>query len=385
MQQLSNSPVGSIVPTIEGHRAFIPDPLPRDLSLSSVLVDSLTSTSHAVGVLAGVGETIANPLLLYQPLMRREAELSSRIEGTVSSLSEVIGFEVGGRARFQYDAMEVVNYVRALQYGIDNLQRLPISYRLVNEMHAILMEGVRGQDKLPGAFRDNQVYIGSAHSRIEDARYVPPPPDFVRDLFHDLENFVNEREGLLPPLIRCALMHYQFEAIHPYRDGNGRIGRLLIPFFLQEHGLMPIPLLYLSAYFERDRQRYYDELFNVSVTGNRERWLLYFLEGVETEARDAAARIRRLRDLQEEWRALLRDRRESASCLRLLDEVCAQPVLTVRRAAEFLGVTRVGARRVLDRLVDAGIVQRLTGTRPNLYFADRLIEELERPHAIDGS
>ncbi len=385
MQQLIDSPVGAVVSTIEGHGAFVPNSLPRNLPLSSQLVASLTGATHAVGILAGVGETIPNPLLLYRPLMHREAELSSRIEGTVSSLSEVMGLEVGGRARFQDDAIEVVNYVRALQYGIDNLQRLPISFRLVNEMHAILMEGVRGQDKLPGAFRDNQVYIGSTRSRIEDARYVPPPPGLVRDLFHDLENFVNERDDLLPPLIRCGLMHYQFEAIHPYRDGNGRIGRLLIPFFLQERGLMPIPLLYLSAYFERDRQRYYDELFNVSATGGWEQWLLYFLEGVETEARDAAARVRRLRDLQEEWRTLLRNRRESANCLRLLDEVCAQPVLTVRRAAEFLGVTRVGARRVLDRLIDAGIVRRLTGTRPNLYFADRLIEELGRPRATDDS
>ena len=382
MQRLINSPIGEVVPTLDGHRAFVPNPLPRQLSLAPKLVTSLDRSTHAVGLLAGVGETIPNPRLLIRPLMRREATLSSRIEGTVSSLSDILESEVGGRPRYEDDTQEVVNYVRALQHGIDSLWRLPISFRLVNEMHAILMRSVRGEDKSPGEFRDNQVYIGPLGSRITAARYVPPPPERVRDLFHDLENFVNDRESALPPLIQCALMHYQFEAIHPYRDGNGRMGRLLIPFFLQERDLIPVPLLYLSAYFERDRQRYYDELLNVSMTGDWDQWLLYFLEGVETEARDTVARVRRLRSLQDEWRTLLQERRESVNCVRLLDEICAQPVITARRAAEFLGVTGVGARRMLDRLCDAGILRRSTRNRPNLYTAERLIEELERPLAL---
>ena len=382
MQRLINSPGGQLVPTIQGQQSFVPNPLPRQLPLSPTIIASLDRATHAVGILAGVGETIPNPNLLIRPLMRREAELSSRIEGTVSSLSDVLEFEAGGRPRYQDDVREIVNYTRALNHGINSLERLPISFRLVNEMHQILMEGVRGQDKRPGKFRDNQVFIGSPHSRLEDARFVPPPPEQVRDLFHDLENFLNDGEPLLPPLIRCAMMHYQFETIHPYRDGNGRIGRLLIPFFLQERGLMPKPLLYLSAYFERDRPRYYDELLNVSVTGDYLRWIEYFLAGVEHEARDAAARVRRLRGLQDEWRSLLQQRRESVNCLRLLDEICAQPVTTARRTAEFLDVSRVGARRILDRLVDAGIIQLHSHSRPHVYVSERLIDELERPSAL---
>ncbi len=377
MEKLSQSPVGILVPIEGGSSTFVPKPLPETLSLGAETVALLDAASRAVGILAGTGETIPNPHILIRPLLRREAVLSSRIEGTMASLSDVVSAEAGPPTRPQGDVREVMNYVEAVDHGLQRLERLPISYRLVLELHDILMRDVRGQETSPGAFRDTQVYIGPPGSPIEKARFVPPPPRDVRDLFQRLEEFTNRRDGQMPPLVRCALMHYQFETIHPFRDGNGRIGRLLITLFLQESDLLPQPLLHLSAYFERDRQRYYDELLNVSLTGDLERWAQYFLRGVEQEARDTTARIRRLREIQEGWRELLRSRGESANGLRLLDEMCGRLIITAPAASEFLGITDAGARRVLDRLIDAGIVRRFTVTRPNLYIVNELIDVIE--------
>ena len=285
-----------------------------------------------------------------------------------------------GETRTGGDVAEVVNYVRALRLGIDRLGSLPISFRLINEVHERLMQGVRGENKRPGRLRDVQVWIGRPGSSIRDARFVPPPPERLRDLLYDWERFVNEPSDV-PPLVRCALMHYQIETIHPYPDGNGRIGRLLIMLFLSATGVLPIPLLYMSAYFERDRQRYYDELLDVSITGDWEPWLLYFLEGVYREAEDALQRMRRIRALQDEWRELLHSRKASASALRLLEDLLAHPVTTARRASELLDMSDPGARRVLDRLIDAGIVTRRDDTWPHLYVAQRLLDEIERPIA----
>ena len=378
MQRLSDSPCGETVPIGGGQSAFIPNPLPRELAMSSRLVLLLDNASRAVATLAGVGETVPNPHVLAQPFIRREAVLSSRIEGTLASLSDVLAYEASGRKRSGGDVEEVGNYVVALEYGIERLESLPISFRLVNELHERLMSGVRGEDKMPGHFRTTQVWIGAPGSSIRDARFVPPPPERLRDLFFEWESFVNESHNL-PPLVRCALMHYQIETIHPYLDGNGRIGRLLITLFLIDSGVLRTPLLYLSAYFERDRQRYYDELLNVSVTGDWERWLTYFLGGVYRESLDVLERIRRVRSLQEEWRETLLSRRESSNGLRLLEDLFVRPITTVSRVSRLLEVSDPGARRVLGRLIDAGIVNRIESFRPNLYVAQRLIEEIERP------
>ncbi len=379
MQRLVNSPSGRLVPTIEGQSAFVPGSLPDELQLNPQLVMLLDQASRSVAMLAGVGETIPNPHLLIRPFLRREATLSSKIEGTEASLTDVLEFEARGRYRGSGhdDTDEVLNYVIALERGIDRLDSLPISYRLVRELHEILMSGVRGQDKRPGEFRTGQVWIGPPGSSIRNARFVPPPPALLRDLFLDWEGFVNDSLNL-PPLVRCAMMHYQFEAIHPFTDGNGRIGRLLITLFLKATGVLTTPLLYLSAYFERDRQRYYDELLNVSATGDWERWLSYFLEGAHRESQDALVRIRRLRDLQDEWRELLLEQGGAVSGLRLLEELFARPVLAVSDASSVLEMTDPGARGVLNRLVEAGILTRID-TWPVLYIARRLIEEIDKP------
>ena len=382
MERLQNSPSGHLVPTVEGQRAFVPAPLPRHIEPSMQLMRSLEEAASAVANLAGVGETMQNPHLLIRPFVRREAVLSSRIEGTQASISDLFRYEASGRSRPGGDVQEVANYVQALNRGLELLGELPISLRLINQLHAVLMEGVRGEESRPGELRDRQVWIGSTGTPIQEARYVPPPPDLVRDMLLDWELFVNEA-GALPALFQCAMMHYQFEAIHPYRDGNGRIGRLLIPLFLCERGVLPKPFLYLSAYFERDRSAYYDQLFRVSATGDWETWIVYFLRGVAEQARDAQVRVRQIRDLHERMRDDLLMRRESANAQRLLDDIFAMPIVTVSEVSRLLGVTPAGARRILERLVGAGLLEELGDEWPRLYVCGELLDLIGAPSVTE--
>jgi Fic family protein len=345
--------------------------------LSPALVSQLDKASLAVGTLAGVGETLANPHLLIRPFLRREAVLSSRIEGTQASISDVFVFEAAERARTA-DTQEVVNYVRALDRGLELLKDLPICLRLANEVHSILLEGVRGEDKSPGQVRIIQNWIRSGGTLIGDARYIPPPPEMVLDLMSDWERVSNE-ELEMPALVQCALMHYQFEAIHPYVDGNGRIGRLLITLFLREKKILPTPLLYLSAYFDKNKNEYIDHLYRVSVSGKWEPWLEFFLRGVEEQARDALARSRRVRELHERYRSLLQTRKESANAFRLLDLLLENPYTTAPRAAAQLSVTHAGAQGILNRFVKAAILSDVPRTWPRLYAALDLLETIESP------
>jgi len=379
--ELARSPRGHLAPTYQGEMAFVPHPLPRELTLSSRLVVQLDRASRAVSVLAGVGETLPNPHLLIRPFLRREAVLSSKIEGTQASLSDLLLYEVSDTKRDPSgDAREVRNYVRAMEQGQEMLHELPLSVRLFNGLHAVLMEGVRGRDRRPGELRTEQVWIGSEGGSISDARFIPPPAQVVPDLLADLERFVNE-DVEMPPLIQCALMHYQFEVIHPYFDGNGRVGRLLIVLFLCARQVLTTPLLYLSAYFEHRRQEYYDRLLDVSVTGEWEPWLRFFLDGVEQQSLDAIARSRRVRDLHEQYRRLLQQPRASGNALRLLDALFESPYMTPAIAARTLGVTWHGAKGVLERLRAAGVVELLGGRGPTIYVARTLFNVIEAPVA----
>lgn len=220
------------------------------------------------------------------------------------------------------------------------------------------------------------MWIGPEGTLLQDARYVPPPPGMVLDVVSDWERFANE-ELEMPRLVQCALLHYQFEAIHPYLDGNGRIGRLLIALFLYAKGVLRTPLLYLSAYFEADRQAYYDQLLRVSATGDWSTWLEYFLTGVTEQATDALFRTRRLREMHDRYRSLLQESRESINAVRLVDELFAMPFMTAPQASRVLGITTAGARRVLDRLAERGLVKLSPGSWPRLYVADELLEALQ--------
>lgn len=379
--QLDNSPIGHLVATHQSESAFVPVPLPRTLQLSPSAVSLLDRASRAVSVLAGVGETLPNPHLLIHPFLRREAVLSSKIEGTQTSISDLFLYEASGAKRDRGgDAREVRNYVEALEHGLARLEVLPLSVRLSNEVHSVLMAGVRGTDRRPGELRTEQVWIGSEGTSIGEARFIPPPADLVRDLLTDLEEFVNE-ELEMPPLIQCALMHYQFETIHPYFDGNGRVGRLLIVLFLFAKGVLPTPLLYLSAYLERNRDQYYDRLLELSRTGDWEPWLKFFLLGVEQQSKDAVARSRRVRNLLERYRRDLQDRKASANALRLLDAMFERPFMTPALASKILNVTWPGAKGVLERLRGAGIVDVVQGKGALMYVARELLTVIEAPTA----
>lgn len=377
----STSPRGRLVEIDDGNRAFVPDYLPREVILSPELIYRLDEASRAVSTLAGVGETVPNPRLLIRPFMRREAVLSSRIEGTEASLSDLFLYEASERGRPRGDVAEVANYVRALEHGLDLLNELPICLRMSNEMHRILLRGVRGSGTHAGNVRDRQVWIGPPGTPLNQATYVPPPPSFILDLLLDWEKFVND-EILMPPLVQCALMHYQFEAIHPYIDGNGRLGRLFITLLLCSKGVLTQPLLYLSAYFERERQAYYDHLLDVSVTGDWSRWIEYFLDGVIEQSRDALRRARSVRDLHENSRDLLQSHRESGNALLLLDRLFEQPIITVPEAAAALDISQAGARRILERLVGLGLVEFHPDHWPRLYVFRDLLDVLEPATAI---
>ena len=375
---LENSPIGQLVPVGDGQRALVPNPLPRSMEMDSSLVYRLDEASRAVATLAGAGETIPNPHLLTQPFLRREAVLSSRIEGTQASLSDLYLYEASKKASM--DVLEVHNYVRALEEGIELLDKLPICLRLINSLHATLLSGVRGERERPGEIRTEQVWIGKPGTPLEEARFVPPPPSHLIDSLDQWERFVNE-DLQMPPLVQCALMHYQFEAIHPYRDGNGRIGRLLIVLFLYARTILPVPLLYLSAYFERDRQRYYDELLNVSVTGDWRAWLDYFLEGVIQQSNDSLRRARQVRELHEEYRGKVLDRRGSANSLKMADLLFTRPYITAPAASAELGITNAGARRILDRFVEMGLLYVIPNTWPRVYGALELVRMIDAPEA----
>ena len=378
LDQLANSPCGSLVPISGGNRAFVPDRLPYEIELSPQLIYRLDEASRAVATLAGVGETVPNPYLLIRPFVRREAVLSSRIEGTQASLSDLFLFEASAVRRPKGDVAEVANYVKALEHGLGRLEQLPICMRLANEMHEVLLAGVRGAGAYTGRLRQQQVWIGPPGSPLAEATYVPPPAGLVRDLLQDWEEFVN-LDSVLPPLIQCALMHYQFEAIHPYVDGNGRLGRLLIVLFLCEKKVLTQPLLYLSAFFERDRGAYYDHLFRVSATGDWQTWTGYFLDGVSEQAQDALHRARRLRALHDSMKNILQSNRETASALKLLDTLFEAPYMTAPNAARMLEISPAGARRILDRFAKLEIVEFHPETWPRLYVVRDLLDILDAP------
>jgi len=375
---------GELVSVGDRRWVFVPASLPPKLAGGSPLFATLSEADRALGELAGLGRTLPNPHLLARPFLRREAVLSSRIEGTRASLVDLYAFEAGqpslfGKPESRDDVQEVRNYVRALEHGVGRLGELPISQRLLREMHTVLMAGVRGAQRDPGEFRRVQNWIGPPGASMEDATYVPPPPAEIPQALGALERYVHQDTGL-PPLVDIALVHYQFEAIHPFLDGNGRIGRLLITLMLIERDLLPVPLLYLSAYFERHRGAYYDHLLVVSQKGEWEEWLLFFLRGVAAEARDASRRAAKLFGLRESYRERFQREGARGNLLAAVNHLFANPVTGIGELAGALGVSFEAARRLVKRLEDESVLQEITGRRRNrVYAASEIIEVLQGP------
>ncbi len=361
-------------------RAFVPHPLPPDppLVLSGALERAVERAVLAVGRLDGISSLLPDRGLFLYAYVRKEAVLSSQIEGTRSTLSDLLLFEMDEAPGVPMDdVVEVSRYVAALDHGLERMRAgFPISSRLIRDMHGILLAQGRGQDRDPGHFRRTQNWIGG--SRPGNAMFVPPPAPAVPDLIADLERFVHDPGPHLPDLVRAGLLHVQFETIHPFLDGNGRIGRLLITLLLIDAGLLREPLLYLSLYFKRHRGRYYELLDVVRTKGDWEAWLEFFLEGVQESAEGAVVTAQRLDALFAEDRAAVAELgRRAGSALRVHNALKHRPISTIQFITEWTGLAFPTVSSSLDRLVELGVAREITGKQRNRIFAyDRYLATL---------
>jgi Fic family protein len=373
---------GKIIKTQRDYWAFLPNPLPPQLILSWDLVNQLSEADRALSELAGTARTLPNPHLLIGPFIRREAVLSSRIEGTQASLSDLLFFEASGSVDPKApDAREVSNYVKAMEYGLTRLKKFPLSLRFIREIHEHLMDDVGREYLTPGEFRRSQNWIGPDRCTLMEATYVPPPVEEMELALSQFEAYLHA-PSTIPLLIRLAVIHYQFEAIHPFLDGNGRIGRLLITLLLCKEGALPEPLLYLSAYFERYRNDYYRLLLAVSQAGKWIDWISFFLRGVAEQSRDALVRSDQLLQLWQHYRGEFQSARSSALQLRLVDQLFAYPAITTNQAARLLKVTHRSAQLNIEKLIRKGILREATGKQRNrVFIAPQIVKIIEAPHA----
>lgn len=333
---------------------------------------------------------LANPRLVIRPFARREAVLSSRIEGTTAGIEDLVLYELEGEAFGERpdDTKEVSNYLAALDLGLALVEQMPVCNRLVQAEHERLLRGVCGQERRPGEFRHTQNAIGTCGIGLADVRCMPPPVQAMRQAMADLERYIGTRPDGLPLLVQLALIHYQFEAIHPFMDGNGRVGRLLIPLLLHERQHLLQPLLYLSPYIDRHRDEYNDLLLAVSQTAAWEEWIVFFLRGVTEQARESVTIAGHLVDLREHYRDLVTGPQSAANLLRLVDALFETPALTVRSARERLEVTTRPAAAMVDRLVELGLLREVTGrSYGRVFLAQELIaltEAAPDPQLGDG-
>lgn len=393
-ERFSNCPSGQLVQastqTRDGlvrYHAFIPDSLPPALALDIDFVRTLSNADRALGELAGLGNSMPTVQLLISAFIRREAVLSSRIEGSRTGIIDLYAYEAGqlqlpGMTQIpESDNQEVFNYVRALEHGLDRIRDTPVNLGLIRDLHNLLMEnmeGARGMQIHRGEFRAIQnMIIGAANENLQTARFVPPPPLQMNQALHALEEYI-QSEDTYPPLVRLSLIHYQFETIHPFEDGNGRIGRLLISLLLVHWKLLPLPLLDLSAYINRNKDAYCDLLLSVSERGTWVEWVKFFLRGVAEQAVDSATRTKLLLDLREEWRERLTQAHASALPLRLVDSLFKLPIITIPKARDMLDVTYVSAQRNIDKLVTTGIIEPAGKTPVGKAFVAREIIKIIR-------
>lgn len=355
-----------------GYRDFIPEPLPPkpEIKLDNNLQVLLSQADRALARLDGISYILPNPDFFVAMYVRKEAVLSSQIEGTQASLTDVLEFEAGvkvpGKAQ---DIAEVVNYVKAVNYGLDRLKELPMSLRLMKEIHTVLLEGVRGDNKTPGEFRKTQNWIGPLRASLMEATFIPPPPDEMMKAMGDLEKFIHDKKPM-PPLIKSALIHCQFETIHPFLDGNGRIGRLLITFHLCWEKILSRPLLYLSYYFKRNRQEYYDRLNMVRETGDYTRWLVFFLKGVIEVSEQATQTAQRIMTLQKNDNARLAQAGiTSPLAVDLLDKLFSYPIVRVSEIKRLLETTYETANTLVKKFESAGILKEISGKKRGRLYA----------------
>jgi Fic family protein len=361
---------GRFVPQGEAYSAFVPKPLPPapSIDLDPELLALLEQSGTELGRLDGIARVIPDPDFFVSMYVRREAVLSSQIEGTQSTLEDLLEREIGaGADDHRSDVLDIVNYVQAMNFGLERLQTLPLSLRLIREIHRELLKDGRGSHAAPGEFRKTQNWIGPDGATIEQATFVPPPVPEMKKALHQLESFLHE-ESPYPTLIEVGLAHAQFETIHPFLDGNGRVGRLLNTFLLVQRGVLRKPLLYLSYYFKLHRTEYYDRLMAVRLKGDWEGWLAFFLRGVVQTAREATTTAEQIFELRENHRTAIIERGLGENALRLLSELFRRPLLNVNLAAEALGTTYPTASRLVSGFEELGILEEITGRKRSRIY-----------------
>lgn len=372
---------GRLLNAPQEYLAFVPNPLPPPINIDMELALALSKADAALSELSGLGGQLPNPHLLISPYIRREAVLSSRIEGTKASLSDLLIDEIednNSRRPANADIQEIRNYAYALEHGITLLPELPLSLRLIREIHAKLMTGVRGDKATPGEFRRTQNWIGPAGSTPMTAAFVPPPVAEMHECLDEWEKFLHVHD-VIPDLIQCAMMHVQFETIHPFLDGNGRVGRLLVTFFLLERKRLSQPLLYLSAFIDAHKNDYYDLLQRVRTHGDWIPWIRFFLQGVTETATAAGIQAKELHRLREQYRAQLRDK---PNALVLIDNLFINPYMTIGRAAKILGKTHPTAKATITAMEDGRILREMTGRQwGRFYVCQPVLDALDKPFA----
>ncbi len=375
---------GRYIQQTTGYKAFVPAPLPPQppIAYSGELQTLLSSADRDLARLDAIAALLPNPDLFVAMYVRHEAVLSSQIEGTQSSLEDVLAYEADAmRDDTPKDVEEVVNHVRAMNHGLARLPELPLSLRLLREIHAELMRGVRGGDKSPGEFRTSQNWIGGRGSTLASAAFVPPPPHELMAALGDLERFLHDARDSVPLLVRCGLAHAQFETIHPFLDGNGRVGRLLITLMLCEDGALSRPLLYLSLYLKAHRAEYYDRLTAIRSQGHWEPWLEFFLRGVSVTARVATQTARDIVALREAHRLAVV---KNAKALVLLDALYRQPTITVNKAAQIVSSTFPTATKLVRDFEARGWLKELTGYGRNRLWRYQPYVDLFHREALDA-
>jgi Fic family protein len=372
------SPSGRLVPTIDGASAFVPNALPPPKLDYARLAAPLANASRAIGALDGLGQALPDPKLLVRSFSRVEAVASSKIEGTVTSIPELLTLEISPDApRVRNDTREVNNYSRALTHGLHLLPTLPISNRFFCELHSVLMDGVRderGMKVVPGEIKTRQNWIGGR--LIQNARFVPPPPADALDALGELEKYINNKNGDDDPflVIKLALIHYQFEAIHPFPDGNGRVGRLIIPMMLCERKAMAQPLLYLSTFLEKNNDEYIDRMFEVSRSGAWEEWIEFFLRGVAESARNGTQRANALLNLHKKYMHQIQTVRSSGLLAKLINVLFAIPATTIPHSVNDLKISYNAAKNNIQKLIDLRILTpHVEEERPQWFFATEII------------
>ncbi len=349
------------------YQSFRPAPLPPALNMDEEMIQTLVQAAKALTALDTLSSNIPDMNLFVSMYVRKEALLSSQIEGTQATLEDVLDPLIEKNAN--QNVADVINYIRATEYALNRLNTLPLCNRLIKETHAVLMEGVRGQEKSPGEFRTSQNWIGAAGSTLKTARYIPPRPEDMVDAMSDLEKYIHA-EDPLDVLIQAALIHYQFETIHPFLDGNGRVGRLLITLFLMERGALHLPALYISFYLKKNRIEYYDRMSEVRSKDNYEQWVKFFLRAVQSSAEDASETIRELALLHDRSMAVINGMGRAAKTVKALFAYLEQnPIIDIRKTAGALGLSFSTVSGAVKRLEEKGILIQTNNVSRNRVFA----------------